>query len=137
MSNIKRTAARFFSACEAGEGWAGCREFCTTGATFDSQAEPLADVRTLEGYADWMKGLMTVLTDGTYDLKSFAVDDERGNVSAYAVFKGTHLAGGPVPPTHKTVLTDYVYVMQFSGDKISHMTKIRNSGNALKQLGWA
>ncbi len=80
---------------------------------------------------------MTVLTDGTYELKSFAVDDERGNVSAYAVFKGTHLAGGPVPPTHKTVVTDYVYVMQFSGDKISHMTKIWNSGNALKQLGWA
>ena len=33
--------------------------------------------------------------------------------------------------------TDYVYVMQFTGDKISHMTKIWHSGLALKELGWA
>jgi hypothetical protein len=28
-------------------------------------------------------------------------------------------------------------VMQFTDDKISHMTKIWHSGMALKQLGWA
>jgi len=28
-------------------------------------------------------------------------------------------------------------VMQFTGDKISHMTKIWHSGMALKELGWA
>jgi hypothetical protein len=31
----------------------------------------------------------------------------------------------------------YVYVMQFEGDKIVHMTKIWNAGLALKDLGWA
>jgi hypothetical protein len=30
-----------------------------------------------------------------------------------------------------------VYVMQFDGDKIRHMTKIWNDGFSLKQLGWA
>jgi len=28
-------------------------------------------------------------------------------------------------------------VMQFEGDKISHMTKIWNAGMALRELGWA
>jgi hypothetical protein len=30
-----------------------------------------------------------------------------------------------------------VYVMQFEGGKIAHMTKIWNAGLALKELGWA
>ena len=33
--------------------------------------------------------------------------------------------------------SDYVYVMQFTGDKITHMTKIWHSLNSLKELGWA
>jgi hypothetical protein len=28
-------------------------------------------------------------------------------------------------------------VMQFTGDKISHMTKVWHSGLAMKELGWA
>lgn len=31
---------------------------------------------------------------------------------------------------------DYVYVMQFKGDKITHMTKVWHSGLAMKELGW-
>ena len=42
-----------------------------------------------------------------------------------------------MPPTGKRTTTDYVYVMQFSGDRISHMTKIWNAGWAMKELGWA
>ena len=45
--------------------------------------------------------------------------------------------GGPCPPTGKSVSTDYVYVMDFEGDRIRHMTKIWNAGDALQQLGWA
>src|ERR1700741_1194367 len=45
--------------------------------------------------------------------------------------------GGPSAPTGKSTRTDYVYVMQFEGDKISHMTKIWNAGMALRELGWA
>ena len=83
------------------------------------------------------EGLLTVLTDGSYELRSFATDTERSSVCAYAVFTGTHLAGGPCPPTGRTTKTDYVYVMEFKAGKIAHMTKIWNSGMALKELGWA
>ena len=135
-SSITKIANSFFAACEAGKGWEDCKDFCTPNATFMSQAEPLANVLTLEAYTNWMKDLLTVLTDGSYIIKSFATDEERQNVCAYAVFTGTHLAGGPVAPTGKMTETDYVYVMQFAGNKVTHMTKIWNSGVALKELGW-
>jgi hypothetical protein len=137
MSSISETAHAFFVACEQGNGREACKAYCTPGATFSAQAEPLREIKTLAEYGDWMAGLLTVLTDGRYDLKSFATDPERNNVSAYAVFTGTHLAGGPCPPTGKTAHTDYVYVMQFQGEKIAHMTKIWNSDDAFRQLGWA
>ena len=137
MASITETAKAFFEACEAGKGWEACKAYCSPDATFAAQAEPLVDVKTLQQYTDWMKGLMTVLTDATYEVKSFATDTERNNVCAYAVFSGTHLAGGPVPPTGKSTKSDYVYVMQFNGDKIVHMTKIWHSGLAMKELGWA
>jgi predicted ester cyclase len=98
----------------------------------------LLDVKTLAQYTDWMKGIMTVLPDARYEVKSFAVDAARNNVAAYAVFHATHTGqGGPVPPTGRRTSTDYVYVMQFEGDKIVHMTKIWNAGLALKDLGWS
>jgi SnoaL-like domain len=108
MSGVTETARAFFEACETGKGWESCRAYCTPDATFAAQSEPLAEVKTLQQYTDWMKGILTVLTDGRYELKSFARDDERNNVCAFATFIGTHLAGGPVPPTGKTTRTDYV-----------------------------
>lgn len=137
MPSITATAKDFFAACETGKGWDVCKAYCTPDATFAAQAEPLMDVKSLAAYTDWMKGLMTVLTDASYEVKSFATDAERHNVTAYGIFSGTHLAGGPIAPTGKKTVTDYVYVMQFTGDKISHMTKIWHSGLALKELGWA
>jgi predicted ester cyclase len=137
MPSITETAHAFFEACEAGKGWAACAPYCTADATFSAQSEPLADVKTLSAYCDWMKGLFGPIPDGRYDLKSFATDTVRNNVSAYAVFHGTNTGQGGPAPTGKAVATDYVYVMQFTGDKISHMTKIWHSGLALQQLGWA
>ena len=138
MTSISDTAEKFFVACETGKGWDGCKTYCTPSATFAAQAEPLADVKTLHQYCDWMKGLLGAMPDGRYDLISFATDENRRNVSAYAVFHGTHTGpGGPVPPTGKKAAADYVYVMQFEGDKINHMTKIWHSGLTLKELGWA
>ena len=138
MSSIKDTAAQFFDACETGKGWDVCQAFCHPEATFAVQAPALDGVDTLEGYTDWMKGLLGFMPDGSYELRSFAVDDERNNVSAFAVFRGTHTGeGGPVPPTGKAIEADYVYVMQFEGDRISHMTKIWNDGVSMAQAGWA
>ncbi|MEO8660705.1 MAG: ester cyclase [Bryobacteraceae bacterium] len=136
-TSIATVAEKFFAACETGEGWAACSAYCTPEATFSAQAEPLLGVKTLADYAEWMKGILTLMPDGHYEVISFATDIKRNNVAAYAIFHGTHTGeGGPVPPTGRKTSTDYVYVMQFDGDKIVHMTKIWNAGLALKELGW-
>lgn len=138
MTAMKGVAERFFEACETGKGWEACKEFCHSGATFSAQAGALAGIETLEGYTEWMKGLFTPVPDGRYEVRSFAVDEERQNVAAYGVFRGTHTgSGGPVPPTGKRVEADYVYVMDFDDGRIRHMTKIWNDAISLKQLGWA
>ena len=85
-----------------------------------------------------MKGLLTIVPDGVAELRSFGVDEDRNNVAAYSIFRGTHTGeGGPTPPTGKSAEADYVYVMDFDGDKIRHMTKIWNDTITLQQLGWA
>lgn len=138
MASITEFAGKFFTACETGKGWDGCKSYCTPTATFASQSEPLADIKSLEGYTNWMKAILGVLPDGRYEIKSFATDPERKSVVAYGVFKGTHTGpGGPTAPTGKATTTDYVYVMEFEGDKIRHMTKIWHAGWAMKELGWA
>ncbi len=138
MTAIKTTAERFFEACETGKGWEGCKQYCHPGATFSAQSGALAGVKTLEDYANWMKGLFTPIPDARYELRAFAVDEGRHAAIGYAVFRGTHTGeGGPVPPTGKRVEADYVYVMAFDGDRIGHLTKIWHDGISLTQLGWA
>ena len=138
MISITKVAEDFFEACETGKGWQACSSYCVTDATFSAQATPLTDVNTLEQYTDWMKGILKIFPDARYELKSFATDNARSNVAAYAVFHATHTGqGGPIPPTGCRMNTDYVYIMQFRGEKIEHMTKIWNSELALKEIGWA
>lgn len=137
MSAIRHTAEKFFNACESGKGWEGCQQYCRPGATFSAQAAALTGINTVEAYTNWMKGMYTPMPDARYEVKSFAVDEQRHNVAAFGVFRATHsAAGGPVAPTGKTVEADYVYVMEFDGDQIKHMTKIWNDAHSLKQLGW-
>ena len=138
MTSITDTARDFFEACERGGGWQACSTYCHPDATFSAQADPLAEIKTLKDYAEWMQALLILLPDGHYSLRSFATDADRGNVSAYAVFHGTHSGqGGPVAPTGKSTDTDYVYTMQFENDRIVHMTKIWNAAWALRDLGWS
>jgi steroid delta-isomerase-like uncharacterized protein len=138
VASIRSTAQQFFDACETGKGWDGCKAYCHPAATFSAQAGALNGVDTLEGYTEWMKGLFTPVPDGSYDLRSFAVDEDRNSVMAYAVFSGTHTGdGGPVPATGKRVAADYVYVMKFDDGRIRHMTKIWNDAVSMAQLGWA
>jgi predicted ester cyclase len=137
-ASMTETARAFFDAVDTGQGWEACSAYCRPDATFAAQAEPLAEIHTLAEYADWMTGMMSITPDGRYEMKSFVVDPDGQTVVAYAVFHVTHTGeGGPVPPTGKSTSSDYVYVMEFDGDKIRHMTKIWNAGWALRELGWA
>ena len=54
MSGFK-VAKQFFEACEAGEGWDGYQQFVSEGAVFAAQSEPIADIKTIKDYAEWMK----------------------------------------------------------------------------------
>lgn len=138
MSEILKQAKSFFEACETGKGWEGCKDYCHPDASFSAQAGVLAEVDSVQGYAEWMKGLLTPIPDGHYELKFFAADEERECAAAVAVFHGTQTGpGGPGEPTGKTVAADYVYAMQFEGGRIRHMTKIWNDTISLQQLGWA
>jgi predicted ester cyclase len=136
--SIKEIAREFFEACETGKGWAGCAQYCEPDAGFSCQADALSEITTLEGYTNWARDVLGPIPDGHYELRAFATDEERATVTAASVFKGTQTGPGPVdPPTGKSVATDYVYVMEFDGDRIRHMTKIWNDVHALRQLGWA
>lgn len=138
MSNILEPARNFFEACETGKGWAACQAYCSPDASFSSQTGALADISTLEGYCEWMKNLLIPIPDGNYELKCFAADEDNNSVAAVAVFHGTQTGpGGPVEPTGNKVAADYVYHMEFEGDRIKHMTKIWNDTISLQQLGWA
>ena len=137
MSGNLESARQFFEACETGQGWDACKAFCDPDATFSAQADALSEISALEGYCEWTKNILTPIPDGHYELKFFAADEAGESVTAVAVFHGTQTGeGGPVPPTNRTVATDYVYHMVFEGDRIKHMTKIWNDGFCLVQLGW-
>ena len=136
--SIEPTARDFFEACETGGGWDACRSHCHKDAGFSCQADALAATTALEGYAEWMKGLLGPVPGARYELTAFATDTARRAVVASAVFRGTQTgAGGPGEPTGRRVASDYAYVMTFDGDRIPHMTRIWNDAQALRQLGWA
>ena len=138
MSNNLESAKQFFEGCETGKGWDVCNEFCHPEATFASQTTALAGISTLEEYCEWMKNLFTPVPDGHYELKFFAMDETTNSAAAFAIFHGTQTGeGGPVPATGNSISADYVYHMEFDGDRIKHMTKIWNDIISLQQLGWA
>ena len=138
MSNILGQAELFFEACETRQGREGCAKYCHSDATFSAQAAALAGIESLQGYTDWMRGLLTPIPDGHYEIKFFAEDQVHHCVAAFAVFHRTQTGpGGPGEPMGKTIAADYVYAMEFEDGLIRHMTKIWNDSVRLQQLGWA
>ncbi|MEC9433234.1 MAG: nuclear transport factor 2 family protein [Pseudomonadota bacterium] len=112
-----------FDALETGKGWETCRRWCAPDASFACQAKSLEEVKTLEGYAEWMKALCVSVPDAHYDLKHHAVTADGATVLAFAVFLGTAKtkAGDPVP-----IAADYVYSIETEGGLVRHVTKIWN-----------
>jgi predicted ester cyclase len=135
--SIKDIATQFVDACDSGKGWSVCKQWCHEGASFSCQADALADLTTVEAYVGWAADLLGPIPDGGYELLAVGVDDERNSVTCTATFTGTNTGEGPVPPTGKKIASNYVYVLQFEGDRIRQITKVWNDGHALKQLGWA
>ena len=132
-------ATSFFHACESLKGWDGCKQYVAADAPFSAQSEPLVDVKTVQGYADWMMGFGTTTAKGcSYVLHASAYDEKTKTALFFATFTGSHVGeGGPVPPTHETTNSHYVYVLTMNGDdKVARMTKVWNAPWAMKELGW-
>jgi hypothetical protein len=131
-------ATKFFHACESLKGWEECKQYVATDAPFSAQSEPLVDIKTVQGYVDWVTALGVTAKGCSYDLHASGYDEKSQTALFFSTFTGTHVGeGGPVPPTHKTTNTHYVYALTMNGDdKVTGMTKIWNAPWALTELGW-
>ncbi len=134
-----QNATDFFHACESLRGWAGCEPYVAPGASFSAQSEPLADIDTVQGYTEWMATVGSGPLPGcSYDLHASAWDEATRTALFFATFNGTHTGeGGPVPPTNRSISTEYVYVLTMNDDdKVGRMVKVWNAAWALTELGW-
>lgn len=132
-------AMAFFHDCESLKGSEGCSKYTADGATFEAQAEPIMDIRSLLEYCDWMAGLgSTALKGCSYKINAAAFDEDTSTALVFGTFTGKHVGdGGPVPPTNKETAAHYVYAITVNDDqKISHMTKVWNAPWTLGELGW-
>ena len=132
-------AKKFFTACEAPEGWEGCKSYVAEGATFRAQSEPLAEINTIQAYCDWMASIGNITAPGaTYDLHAAAYDEASNTAIFFATYHARHTGeGGPVPPTNKETHSDYVYVLKMNDEnKVARMIKVWNAPWAMKELGW-
>ena len=133
-------AALFFQACETSQGWAGCKQYVATNASFTGQSEPMAGIDTVEAYCEWMADFGNNVVPGcSYDLHASAYDETNSTAIFFATFTGTHPGdAGPVPPTNQQTNSHYVYALTMDGDdKVASMVKIWNASFALRELGWS
>jgi hypothetical protein len=131
-------ARKFFEACEASEGWEGCKAYVVDGASFTAQSEPLADVKSIKDYCEWMAGVGVFAPGATYDLHVACYDESTRTAIFFATFHLRHTGeGGPVPPTNQETHSHYVYFLTMNDeDKVESMTKVWNAPWALRELGW-
>ena len=132
-------AKKFFAACEAPEGWAGCKPYVAEGATFIAQSEPLMDITTVEANCEWIAGFGKITAPGaTYDLHVSCYDEATRAAVFFATYHARHTGeGGPVPPTHSETHSHYVYFLTMNDEnKVERMVKVWNSPWAMRELGW-
>ena len=84
-----------------------------------TQSEQMGNVPTLRQYVDLCAGFLKVCPDASYVVKSFVTDESNQTVCVFAVISGTHTGAprGPIPPTGKKTITNYVYAMEFEDNK--------------------
>src|SRR3954451_1492653 len=110
-------AQKFFAACEAGEGWAGCKQNVADDAPFVAQSQPLAEIVTVEGYSDWMAGVVSVTPGFTYKLHASCYDEENSTAIFFATYRIEHTGEEEPVSTHKeTNSYYYVYVLTMNQD---------------------
>ena len=74
---MEETAQLFFDGCESGKGWEGVKNYVHSQTSpFEAQvtdalpAPKLSEVKTIQGYVDWMAGVCKAFGDkATYEVK--------------------------------------------------------------------
>ena len=109
--SLPDNAIKFFEACDTAQGWQECSQYVEPGAPFTAQSEPLADIKTVEAYVDWMTAFGTVTVPGcSYELHASAYDEVNKTAVFFATFTGTHSGKGP----------------SFGSDVFSHKLAVRD-----------
>ena len=106
------SARKFFAACDAPEGWAGCKQYVADNATFVAQSEPLAEVSTVKDYCEWMYGFATGIAPGaSYELHTSSFDEDAGVAVFFATYHATHTATRVRyrRPTRQPILTTSMF----------------------------
>ncbi|MEE9337267.1 MAG: hypothetical protein V3U87_04240 [Methylococcaceae bacterium] len=137
--NAFENAKKLFHACEAPQGWSGCKSYVADGASFVAQSEPIAEIETVEDYCEWMAGFAGITAPGgSYDLHTASYDESNRTALFFSTYHAKHTGeGGPVPPTQKETHSHYVMALTMNMDgKVEKMVKIWNAPWAMKELGW-
>ena len=101
MDNLT-TAGAFFEACDYGKGWSSCRSYCHDNASFETAAETLAEIDTLDTYCDWMVEALAMFDETVeVEVKSEAYDVKKDIALIYADIRGNVIIG-PEPMFMKT-----------------------------------
>jgi hypothetical protein len=140
-----RSIAKAFEDCktflyylDGGKGWDSCAPYCTEGASFASQCETLADIKTVEAYACWMQELTPSFEGFTRKVKHVGFCEENRTVSYVASLHGKGKQGQQTDKEVKEFTSAYTYLVTLSQDdgKVERVEKIWNDFYALKQAGW-
>lgn len=107
--------------------------------TFEAQSEPIADIKPIQNYCDWMAGLcFSPMAGCSFEVHASCWDDATRTALFFAAFTGTHVGdGGPRLPTNTTTDSHFAYAIQMDkNDKVISMVKTWNAPWALRELGW-
>ncbi len=86
-----QNATDFFHACDSAKGWDECSQYVAEGASFHAQSEPLVDITTVEGYANWMAGFGANVVPGcSYEIHASAFDEGTKTAVFFSTFTGKH-----------------------------------------------
>lgn len=116
-------ATAFLHACDKGLGWDTCKSYCTENGTFTVQAvdalsgpPPVTACKSLEQYAEWMRGNVEAMGDrATYDIHASAFDSKSSIALFYFTFAGS---------SHN------VYAIRVDNAKVVALIKIWNDAYA-------
>ena len=139
IMNSFENAKSFFHNCESCNGWDACKDFVAGDGKFSAQSEPLAELTTIREYVDMWTGMGGItLKGGSYEVNASAFNEDTNVAIFFATYTGSHTGeGGPIPPTSKTTVSEYVYILTMNDEgKVVRVNKVWNSTWVMRELGW-